>query len=502
MVIVFWLLTPLQSAILATGIVTQTKTVEVGTRSQLIPLAEQERLMDLEALIDGYSVSWLRQPLPPFTTSNYAVLPFYPKEDPAPAKAETNWTATTTKLSTELNCWPAEVSLSGTANHSVYDFLNGQGCNVTMKFAASPGILMTYNGYWSSDNSHQNLEGPACPKTENSTHQFLAVWAKVVAGQWQDPEPEYDVTGLFCQPSYYKQTVTTQVRASDLRPNGEVLAVLSPKELLTEEEFNSTAFEFLLSNGVPFRKISRDHPFNNTVEQLPRLSKRNLTRPISNLVGYALADQDRSTDDFSDPVLLHQIYDTAHQRLFSTVVDMLFVNTTEFSNHTATSTFPLSGIIVSRPFSIVVETLLCLVACFTVIILWSCKKATCHLTTNPSSISRLVDLIRHNPQLLEPFGLLDNADQETLFNHFKNKRFRLAYNQQLRQSELYMDDTFERNVSAVDEEKPPIQKGYYDPVRPFALRRVAGVGFVAIIVAAIIVLSYFKTTETSQNGKF
>ncbi|KAI1010764.1 hypothetical protein LB503_005263 [Fusarium chuoi] len=96
MVIVFWALTPLQSALLGTGIV-----------------------LDPEFLNTGYAIGWLGQQFPAFTTADYALLPFYPSTSTklADVRKHTtvslNITAETTKLWTELNCWPAEIARIG-----------------------------------------------------------------------------------------------------------------------------------------------------------------------------------------------------------------------------------------------------------------------------------------------------------------------------------------------------------------------------------------------------
>ncbi|KAF7559002.1 hypothetical protein G7046_g5158 [Stylonectria norvegica] len=507
MVIVLWLLTPLQSALLGTGVISKVEVVRLVNRAQLPPLADQRPLFDLEILNTAYATSWLGQPLPPFTTAEYAVLPYYVKDDPAPAKPGTNWTATTTKLSTELDCWPAEVSRNMWWDN-VFDFLNGQGCNATIPMKRPGSALkvtgnysMFYLSYYSSIFPDSFLEGPACPATANSTRQFLAIWA-AISPVAIDEKYDWNITALYCQPSYYKQEVIAQVEATELRPIDHLVEALGPRELLTESEFNSSAFGYLISTGLPpAGRRTLDYPLapQSIIDQNGRLAKTNISRTESNMVGFALAGQNRPTIEYAQPKVLHQVYAEAHQHLFSIAVDRLVVNQTSFANKTASSTFNISGVIVSRPISTAVEVLLLLVACFTAFILWSCYKAPCHLDANPSSIGRLVGIFRTNSELLTAFRSMDNANEDTLLESFKDERFRLIYDADRQCAELSID-TQEKDGFILGERKPALQKGYYDPIRPMIFTRKAGFAFITMIIGAIIGLSYFKSQETVQKG--
>ncbi|KAK7430363.1 hypothetical protein QQZ08_003111 [Neonectria magnoliae] len=343
MVIVFWLLTPLQSALLGTSAVPQTEQATISTRSELRPLLEQEALLSPKILNTGYAIGWLGQPYPSFTTSKYALLPFYLEKDPAPAAVATNWTAETTKLSTELTCWPAEQEKNGPRGKASVNFLNGQGCNVTVSLTQYTNYTMFYIGYTSSAYSDHFLAGPYCPKTSNSTHQFLAIWSTTIP-ESNATDPDFNVTALFCQPQYYKQKVLVTMVSSNLEPVEDSLQATSPRELLTEKEFNSTAFEFLLANGMSQNVTVRDFPFGSVVEQHPRLNDTGLSQPVSNMVGFALAGRDSLTADYSSPKALAKIYHDAHQHLFSVAVDEL-VNNADISNHSASVHFSLQGVV-------------------------------------------------------------------------------------------------------------------------------------------------------------
>ncbi|KAJ4187236.1 hypothetical protein NW755_007329 [Fusarium falciforme] len=494
MVIVFWALTPLQSALLGTGVVAKTEVVDIGIRSQFLPLSQQEALFNPQILNTGYAVGWLGQPFPHFTTSKYALLPYYLNGSVTPAKVESNWTAVTTKLSTELNCWPAKIERDGPRSKASFNFLNGQGCNATVAFGVTSNTSMRYIGYWGSPYSDYALGSPKCPPTENSTHQFLAVWAKTVPVDW-DPSPFFNITALFCQPQYYKQKVMATVKSSTFEPRVEALG---SKEVLSPDEFNSTAFEFLLANGVEENIVVRDFPFNRVIEQHPRLNFSGLTHPVSNMIGFAMAGRSLTVDDYSSPDTLQGSLSDAHQYLFSVAVSSLLVNQTQGFNITASVDYFLTGVIVSRPFAISVECILVVVALFTTFVLKFCRKVPSNLPMNPSSISRHIDIFRNSPQLLKVFKSMDSADEKTLSEEFRQAEFRLLYDVHAQRTELVMDKT---SIKSLELEKEiTAQEGYYEPVKPLVLRRGTGLSFTLVLIAAIIVLSYFKQQEKRLNG--
>ncbi|KAM5342421.1 hypothetical protein ACJ41O_013387 [Fusarium nematophilum] len=498
MVIVFWLLTPLQSALLGTGVVKQTEVTTIGNRSQLLPMSQHEALLDPEFLNTGYAVGWLNQPFPAFTTSKYALLPFYAEKSPAPAKVESNLTAVTTKLWTELKCWPAEMVRDGPRSKASFFFLNGQGCNTTVAFNPTAHSKMLYIGYSSSPYSDLWIGGPSCPKTANSTHQFLAIWSKAtpVSGSLT---PNFNITALFCQPQYYKQQVLATVKSSDFEPDRDSVQPVSPRQILSDREFNSTAFEFILANGMADRPIVRDFPFNIVVEQHPRLNYTNFTQPVSNMVGFAVAGKDLPGDSYSDPEVLQKAYYDAHQYLFSIVVNKLLTNETEMPNRTASTEYFLSGVIVSRAFATTLDCLLVVIAAFAAVILWFCRKAPSNLPMNPSSISRYIDLFRNSADILASFRSMDNATEECLLDKYKGDRFRLRDSGDHSHTTVLMDGTGSRDWQA-DERKCSTQRGYYDPVRPWVLRRGSGALFVAVLIGAVIFLSYLKQQEARLNG--
>ncbi|KAI1043291.1 hypothetical protein LB505_002125 [Fusarium chuoi] len=490
MIMVLWLLTPLQSALLGT---------------QLLPLNQQVNLLDPEVLNNGYAVGWLGQPFPPFTTSKYALLPFYVGDNPAPDKVLTNWTAETTKLTTELSCWPADIRRNGYDSNLSYSFLNGQGCNATVNMRRGVNYTMYYIGYYSNAYADIYLGSPHCPRTQNSTHQFLATWARqsdMIGTRETIPQnriPNFDISAIFCQPAYYKQRVMARVTSSNCQPDSDFMHAVGPKEKLTDKEFNSTAFEYLLANGVAEKIIVRDYPFIRVVEQHPRLNRTGLTKPVSNMVGYALAGRDNPVTDYASMEMLEQVYNDAHQYLFSLAVNRLLTNGTDIANNTAAVDFFLTGVVVSRVFATTVEGLMVIIAIFTALVLWLCRRSPSQLSMNPSSISKYLEIFRGSPDCLDALSSLDNADEKTLFDEFRQDKLRLMHDGQTNSAKISIEK-FIGDSLRPELRDASFQKGYYDPVKPLALRRLSGLLFVLVLTGAMVGLSYLKQQEKSLKG--
>ncbi|KAG5660657.1 hypothetical protein KAF25_003263 [Fusarium avenaceum] len=505
MVMVFWLLTPLQSALLGTQVVTQTQLTNITHRSQLIPVEQQLARLDPEVLNNGYAVGWLGQPFPPFTTSKYALLPFYTGESPAPANVTTNLTAETTKLSTELDCWPAELEQDGDPKRLSWNFLNGQGCNTTVSMRRGINYTMYYMGYYSDAHADLYVGNPYCPVTENSTHQFLAIWARqsdLIGTRETIPKyvtPKFDITAIFCQPTYYKQRVLATVVSSKFEPDTESMEPLGPKEILTDKEFNRTAFEYILANGVQEHIIVRDYPFSRVVEQTPRLNVTGLTKPVSNMVGYALAGRDLPVTDYASMDTLGMVYREAHQYLFALAVNHLLTNSTDITNKTISANYFLTGVVVSRVFATSVECLLVVIAIFTGLVLWFCRTSPSQLPINPSSIAKYLEIFRDSPECLQALASMDSADEKTLFDEFRQDQLRLVYDNQSKSIKVSLEKFIGESMKPEDH-NAGFQKGYYNPIRPLALRRWSGLFFVLALIGAMVGLSYLKQQEKILNG--
>jgi hypothetical protein len=132
-------LIPLQNGIFANNFVNVPRVVNVVTSTSLLSLADQSSKLGTSILQDGFSILWLGQSMPAFTTAEYAIAPF--KVSGAQKLLGSNQTlsAQTTMYSTDLECKPpAHVQI----NDVQLTFDDGDGC-----VAAD---LMEYSGAVSS----------------------------------------------------------------------------------------------------------------------------------------------------------------------------------------------------------------------------------------------------------------------------------------------------------------------------------------------------------------
>ncbi|KAF4120542.1 Protein of unknown function (DUF3433) [Geosmithia morbida] len=490
------------SAQLGTGSVNHSSYLELVNRSELVPVAQQEDLLGPEVLNLMYPISWLNQSYPEFMLPDKAFLPFYPEESSnLTAIQGTNLTAATTQLWTELDCWPAaDISVhggNGSIGNSTFDIDSGRGCKTNMAIPIAEGYSMLYVGYYSSPYSDFYLGTTDCPETPDHKHQFLAIWAHATGDlEYWNSASNVDITGAFCQPRYFKQEVLVTVDASTLRPYRGSAKPLGAQETLADSEFNRTAFEFLLGNGMSETMKTRDYPFNFVVEQHPKLEGRDLIQPVSNMVGFALAGQELNTTDYADQETLQRAYNDAHQHLFSVAVNQLLVNGTELGNSTATATRPMSGIIVSRAISAALEALLVVVAIATALILWLARSTRSNLHANPSSIDRIADIVRESPELADFFCSISHADEDSIVKATEGKKFRLIRDNPATAPRIIVDSS----VDPAEKQDSEASDGYYVPVRPLFLRIEIGVAFVIAVLGVIGGLGYLKWAEVHFHG--
>ncbi|KAI8251672.1 hypothetical protein K4K53_011925 [Colletotrichum sp. SAR 10_77] len=386
MVIIFWLLTPLQSAILGTGPVRVQRAAQVFSYVAPRAAPDQAFILDQSILNEGYAQTWLDQPLPPYTTDDYTLLPF---------KAE-------------------KASRNGPPSKETYDFLNGRGCNASEidvygNHDNSQPYKMLYLGYYSSPWSDYWL-GMTCSK-ESAGGQFLATWGHSL----NYPDYKINLTSLFCETNYYKQAVNATVSSVDYIPLEDSVVPLGPRERIEETEFNITAFERLISSGLSVsdvtpalqEKVVRDYPFEHLLEQHQQVADLGVMWPMTPMTGFAIGSHKNVTslEFFRDEAVLGEAFNSTHKMLFNLALRRVLDNVTVAGLSEGNVDFILHGIIVSRLFSAIVESFLGLVGFFTILLWWHGHRATSRLTMDPASLGSLISLCKNSPMLLERFKL-------------------------------------------------------------------------------------------------
>ncbi|TFA98844.1 hypothetical protein CCMA1212_009395 [Trichoderma ghanense] len=503
MVIIFWMITPLQSSCLGTGPVLMNKTVAMSAPSMFMDSLTQATNMDQSVMNAGYGMAWLKRPFPAFTSSDYALMPFQPAE---PVQGNiANFTGTTTKYWTDLKCWPAEVEHTPKMVDGTYNFINGMGCNAS-SIVASPGsptvsaYQMLYVGYQDSAWGEVALSW-TCSK--EAFNQFLGTW-----GHWKHGlDGPANMTAVFCETSYFKQNVTAMVQMPGYVPVDDQITPLSPPEPLPVTEFNSSAFEYLIANGMSSVNVPRDHPFTHLLDLDTRLDPFGLSYPFWPMVGVMMGLHNYSTDAYFNTTVLGDSYRLAHKVMFSVAFHTMLVNNTDSVSTEGNVLLVKYGIIVSRVFTALVEGGLALVAVLTLVLLWVCHGNPTLLSSDPASLGSLISLIQKSPRLLNKFSGKGNLTADQLKEQLGDYTFKLSCQCQdasgatrlelLEVSSQAQTGPSEANSGRAGSD----QTGHYLPIKPFALRKVVGIAFAVCLCAAVAVVSYLQHQDAVLGGK-
>jgi hypothetical protein len=430
MLIVFWVITPLQSAIFNTGTVTRTVKMNMMTTSQPLPLGLQETALNANFLNIAYGISWLNQSLPPFSTRQYIVLPFQPYPAHQLSSLSETWTATTDAFGTSLLCSPANITLTPVG----YNFSNGKGCTVSEIVLAtaknSTSYMIDYIGYFNDANIDNALSNRDCPPKFSNT--FLALWASGASRNNSGPGMAVynNLTALFCETNYSSQRLSVLVNATSN-------AIISSTPVIdhlnhTNDSvdvysiFNTTTFEYTIGTGV----IPMDQPINlpgrARLNQSPELIKYNLsTELVNNMVQFAVALNPLTVEDLVSPAALHTAFELAHQLLFTTALSSLLQETpnpklTLVSTSSGIVQDSVGAITFGRPVAIAVEAAIGSVAALATALWYFSHRRPSRLRKDPSSIAEVMSFLRagrNAPAMFDSFDRLKSTDLCLLLAH-------------------------------------------------------------------------------------
>lgn len=509
MVVIFWFLTPLQSAILGTDQVLVGKPVELRTVAELRPAADHAVLLDQSVLNEGYAITWLNQPLPEFTALDYTIMPFEPLDE-IPGVPGSNWTGISTKYWTTLDCWPAKAEQQGPPSRRTFSFSNGRGCNVSdiSPHPSTSGELpykMLYFGNQPNPFADYALQGPDC---SDASHQYLATWARYDNSTHE--VDEIDLEATFCEANYYAQQVRVTIASGDRRaPVEGSVEALEPASRLSNADFNVTAFEYLLGAGVSSvePEVDREFPFGRVLEQWPRTVDLGLTWPMSPMVGFAVGLQGvTDLDAFQDRTALAQGFNATHKLLFSLAIRQILTNSTIGAVEEGGLEYELYGVVVSRLYSAIVEGLLVLVSLLAILLAWFAYRAPCGLSQDASSLESLMRVVQTSSTLLEVLSGKGALPEDAFTQIFQGRIFRLVCGCKSRSGETMIEVIKNENGGRKAEtdksqDTTTVAPGFYSPVKPWALRR--GVGFIITLIMAGVVaaLAFLKNQEQISNGR-
>ncbi|KAL1868294.1 hypothetical protein Daus18300_006018 [Diaporthe australafricana] len=499
MMLIFWAITPLQGAIFGKQAVTVSRSAGMSFSAGFIPVAEQAAVLDASVLNAAYGMAWYEQELPEYATTDYALLPFSPINN-ASLGADETWTVNTTKFATNLDCWPSTVTTTIEAvQGGQYLFDNSQGCvqNISVSGGKEGSYNMQYIGYKGDARLDWHLANSEC-KSEFS-HQFLAI---VGQGSGTGVNATFaNITAMFCEPSYTQQEVSITVDATTGRPLDKSLVELAAPSPLDNTTFNSSAFEFLLHAGFSSVVVPRDYPDNLVLNQYARLYKSNVSWPTTNMVGFAVGLQNGTMADFLNTTVIQQSYAAAHKLIFSSAITQLVSQDAAQLTRNGVVEYTAYGIIVSRPFSIAVETLLAVVAVLAVALLFAIVRSNSNLVSDPDSIASLFGKIQDQASLLSHLSVKDKLNEKSFHASIRNDRYHLENRDdadgpalQLLSSQMTPANGNNTGTTTI------VSLTSNESIRPKELRTSVGIVFLLALAAAISVLAYLKHQELFLHG--
>ncbi|ETS77072.1 hypothetical protein PFICI_10946 [Pestalotiopsis fici W106-1] len=502
-VIIFWVITPLQSAIFGTGTAELTQPAVLTTSGGLIPIEDQASLLDASVLNGAFATLWLNQTYPKSLTAQSATLPIQAVDIPLSASSA-NWTGWTWQLTTELKCWPALLRNGTTPyfgkNQTGVLLDNGQGCTVPKSFGfnmdgdGTPYVIR-YIGWYDNARLDYHMASTTCD--ERFKHQFLAITSNII-GLYNDVTSE--VTAQFCEPSYYKQNVTIPMSGTTLKPDFSAITNAGPKTELTDTEFNRTAFEYLLGTGVASVNRERDYPDKQTLEGYYQVKSRDedIPWPIETMPSFAIGSGNWTGKDLLDPANQASAYAKAHQAAFSIAISELLAESSSATQQGSID-FRISGIVVSRPISATVEILLAISGLLAGIILLYNWNAQTNLPGDTSSIARIMEISQHNEELLQKFIPFEQSSEKELKKGLGQLRF---------ESQRIGTEAHLSCIPASPEAPTPdnvlrdslAARSQMTGVRPTALKVRVAILVILLLAAGVSILAYLKYREVILGG--
>lgn len=498
MVLIFWVITPLQGAIFGTGPVQLREPSTFYASHDLIPVEDQAFAIDTSIMHRLFAVKYLDQPYPRFSTPEYVLRPFQLKEDSAPGAK--NWTATTTKLWTDLNCEAADsITPHDGAWKGYFAYNNGKGCNASL-IATSTNVPnsnynMHYLAWYSSAYANQAFGVPTC--SSEFSDQFLAIASK-------GKQENATVTALFCQPSYWKQRVTVSVSDGTFHPLNSSVTPDGPVEELPASEFNSTGFQYLLGSSVSSvqKDSARDYPDNLLVNMGDRLNGTGVHLPVDPMVSFALSGTGRPMEDYLDGLVMEEAYRAVHKSAFVVAYDALLTTATASNETTEGSIeFIRHGVIVSRVFSAIVEGLLLTVGACCILLAVLGARVESKLSGNPAALSDQMDVLRNSPELLAAAVRERRILEQGKPADTKTTRLHLQCPCESSDATTAITVTGLSSQPEGSDASPDKEDDQYAPVSPIALKRSAGFAFTILLAAAFAGLLALRFQEKKFGGK-
>jgi hypothetical protein len=513
MMMVFWIVTPVQSAIFTVTTVTRNRVFDMQTTNGLMDIGSQVLAIGEALHSTAYSVLWLGQKLPSYTTREYALLPFEPIGAESASGINEIWKASAVAYSVNISCSPAITTI----HNSRYIFDNGNGCKSNLMSLPDANLqnasyLVHYMGYFHDAGTDYGLQGPNC--TEENSDLFLALWASASSVK---PDVTYDnATAIFCLPSYHYQLVDVQVNATD----GAVIDISPQKSShgggettgpLPDGMFNLTNFDYVVGVGTSSfagTHYNQDHQDTILLEQYPRLANYSVVFGVANMAGFAISMNEKSVEEMSDPKVMERSFLKAYRLVFSLGFNALINQTALLPGQQIRQGVvqdQRGAIVIVRPVSIAIEAALLIVALMVCCLWYMVHKRESNLAGDPAAVTDIMSLVRNSRGILDYFKNAGTVSEADLMKAMSSCRFKIEAprngNPEDIRLEVVQDGQSSSNpqrLSAIP--NPNLGRHNTETVWPLEMTLSIGAVLLGILIIGLAFLVFFFVWILQNNG--
>lgn len=461
--------------------------------------------------MNAYSTLWLDQKLPNFTTRDAAFVPFEMGQQAGSASLQRYWTAQTTMYSSSLDCQSA---ILGRDSHGV-TYGNGKGC-VVKDFDIDiliPNITSLFSSYYQTSCASENASAPFIAFSFKSSEppqdqKPLVPQSEFTVPKVNPPGPPWasywEKTVLFCDPSYYAQSVSTTLTT----PNMTVWNVkpLGPSRQLLNTTFDSATFESIIVSNSTF-EISTNESFresgsttsqlkgdiNETTQHIDttQLDIRGVTDVLDDLIVFAVGSSQLATDAYLNASVLATSLESAYKVLFALALNsLLSTNASTSDGDMGIIEGETNAIAVVRTLAIVLEVCLGLAALSTLLLLFICRNRRSELLNDPASLSSMLEIIQGEPKIPTMIGRLAQKTD--------------GPNLTLRGGELHVDICRKQRPLGLTSSRSTATKVDEDtdknPVLPLVMGYAVGLTFLGVLVAFLVIVVVLRLCIRHMNG--
>ena len=500
MVVVAWLVTPLQNGIFVENAIIlrrQQRFISTPEASGLTK-APPATAMGGEVLNLAYSSVWLGQPLPPFTTSEVAINPFGAIHSSGlDQSSSSNRTASTIGYSVDLVCHrPAAINVSATTA----SFDDGDGC-VAQDMISYPDTedsqkyIAYYFGYADDPRVDNSLQLGGCGVS--ALHKSLVIWKRTsqLPPDFSDPD---NAVALFCTPSFFQQHVQAIVSASD----GSIVA-LTPTSLPEEvpaPRFNQSAFELLITAGSPFA-VRSDISQSTTVHQDSRLLNISLVVPAPNMIGFAVGLSQYDPADYLHPEKLRNALQQAYRLTFGLAMSSTMPKLSAdhlVAGETLTS---VQAVSIARVFVIATQVFLLIVFVVTCCLFNMLRRRRNVLYKDPSTLADVISACAPR-DLTTLFTTCDSEGAGSLNSNLADQHLVLTHDETLGAT-IRPAGADSMNTNTSQSRKPDGKtSGAANGPGLLPMRRSAGLALSIYLAGAIVALVVLKNISDKAGGMF